>query len=1360
MSEFDLDWGGETWDYEARDTEDRRKGERPFPPGTIVMDGWEVVRVLGGGESGTVYEIRKNQMGIMMSRAMKVITIPRRSNYWDTMRSRGLTDIEISSELRRQAGEAVQEIRTMQELCNCPGMVRCENFKVVEYTDEGVWEISMIMELLTSLDKWTRKNNVTQEWVRKNGSTLAELLQQCEEHKILHRDIKPENAFVDPLGNAKLGDFGLARQLSEESRAASRAAGTDDYMAPEVANGQPYDARSDIYCLGLLLYWLLNGQRIPFLDRANYQVAVGLRHHGEPLPRIEGVEDGLMDAVLKACAFKPEDRFATGNEFSLALRGEKHRRDKAEIEVVHITVDGVDLARTTVEIPAGQTKTITAAVYDDYVLVNKKSDNTVVTVDKNGNPSMHGVTFVYKPKVKEADVDVFCRTMDGFVLKQWTETLEPGQSRTVRAPSFEDHELLPHAPTSYVVKVDENGKPTPPSVTFFFRSADKPSVVKILHKTQEGVILGDDTVTLRAGERKTVRAASFDGYVPASGSPSSVSLVVDAHGQCNRDQVVFLYRRKPTTTSVEILHKLENGTVLKKQTIVIQSGQTVTVRPVEIDGHDPLPNQGDVTITLDHDGKPVPPAVSFLYRGKPKEARITVTHQTLEGIILQDATVVLKPGEKKVFTAGSFSGYEPDRGAPRSIVITVSEDGVPDHSSVTFLYRPVKDPPFQVTVEIICKADDKELQKRSVVFRPGEKRTIAPPQIPDHEPLPESARAVTVSVSSDGKPSASSVVFRYRAVGKAPTNKIPAIRSCVKLGQYRQENDAYGRAQPIVWKVLDVDQPNHKALLISRDLLEAQPYHGNAVEVAWKNCALRRWLNREFLTTAFTEAEQKAILATKVDNSQHQGNPDWPERPDAETEDKIFLLSWKDAQRWFRTGASRAVCPTDYAVNRLAFTSKTATLNGRGAGEWWLRSPGSESAEAACVSAHGEFESASVSNDTVCIRPVMWIDYTAIAPERVEEEEKPAGKKSASTVVVLHKAKTGKQLKRTQVKLDPGEIKAIKTESFPDYTVEPGTPDTAFVTCSEQGVPGCDEIIFTYREKTAGTDGGRGKTGTGGGNGSSGGDRGRPGGDPRPPKKKKHGLLKFILLLLVLAAAAYFALPRLVPGFSWPWESSGVKAGDTVTFGSYAQSAAGNEKTPIEWIVLDVDEANGKVLLLSKYGLDVQQFRASSAYVQTVTWNNSSVKTSLAGLTGTGFMGTAFTKEERGYIVSSTVSNDASQNRPGITTASDSTQSSVFLLSWKEAWQYLGAPALRRCEPTEKAAASGYITKNEEGYAAWWLRSPGTNTTDAYIVDGDGDARSTAATERALIRPAMWVRIDAPCFGSSAAAAAQEEKAK
>ncbi|MBR0093301.1 MAG: protein kinase [Lachnospiraceae bacterium] len=150
-------------------------------------------------------------------------------------------------------------------------------------------------------------------------------LELCKQHQIIHRDIKPENIFRSESGMFKLGDFGIAR-IAEKTSGASTRAGTAAFMAPEIHRGERYTDRVDIYSLGLVLYRLTNGNRLPFLPQAPAPItfiakeeAQSRRLGGEALPAPAAAGKELAEVILRATAFRPEDRYGSAEEMRKAL---------------------------------------------------------------------------------------------------------------------------------------------------------------------------------------------------------------------------------------------------------------------------------------------------------------------------------------------------------------------------------------------------------------------------------------------------------------------------------------------------------------------------------------------------------------------------------------------------------------------------------------------------------------------------------------------------------------------------------------------------------------------------------------------------------------------------------------------------------------------------------------------------------------------------------------------------------------------------------------------------------------------------------------------------------------------------------
>ncbi len=214
------------------------------------------------------------------------------------------------------------------------------------------------------------------------------------------------------------------------------------------------------------------------------------------------------------------------------------------------------------------------------------------------------------------------------------------------------------------------------------------------------------------------------------------------------------------------------------------------------------------------------------------------------------------------------------------------------------------------------------------------------------------------------------------------------VGSIVTFGHYEQDADESNGPEPIEWIVLDVQ--GGKALLLSKYGLDVKPYNTELADVTWETCTLRSWLNGDFLNAAFSEKERSAILLTEVDNSDTQGF-DWVAAGWSEinptggnnTQDKIFLLSWAEAEKYLEMAVhdydnpdkvypKAQAAPTEYAVRNGAVAYKTA--EGDAAWWWWLRSPGSMQLIAANVSSDGSLSDNGVGNGAVCVRPAFWLN--------------------------------------------------------------------------------------------------------------------------------------------------------------------------------------------------------------------------------------------------------------------------------------------------------------------------------------------------------------------------------------------------
>ena len=292
----------------------------------IVWPEWEIEKQLGKGAFGSVYQVVRREHGIESRAAVKVISIPSDKSEVNSLRSEGFDVESTKSYFRKIVDEFVMEIQLMENLKGLQNIVSVEDYKVIEKKEEIGWDIYIRMELLTPFNEYISANTLTEEEVIKLGIDICTALEICGKQNIIHRDIKPENIFINNYGNFKLGDFGIARKMENMVGNLSHK-GTPFYMAPEVVNSDEYDARVDIYSLGIVLYRLLNSNRIPLINTDEQlhnaeerRLAVKRRIQGQALPKPCNASAEMEDLILRACEYYPENRFQSATEMKKALK--------------------------------------------------------------------------------------------------------------------------------------------------------------------------------------------------------------------------------------------------------------------------------------------------------------------------------------------------------------------------------------------------------------------------------------------------------------------------------------------------------------------------------------------------------------------------------------------------------------------------------------------------------------------------------------------------------------------------------------------------------------------------------------------------------------------------------------------------------------------------------------------------------------------------------------------------------------------------------------------------------------------------------------------------------------------------------
>ena len=300
---------------------------------------WYIKRYIGAGSYGKVFEIeRRDEFDTVFTGALKAITIPSSPDELEEILSDGMDRDGASTYFRDYVKDLNREIALMSKLKGHSNIVSYEDHKMFPHEDGVGWDILIRMELLTPITSYLKQNHTfTRREVIQLGMDLCKALEICQRYNIIHRDIKPANIFISDTEDFKLGDFGVAR-IASASTGASTRAGTVNYMAPEVFRGEKYTSNVDIYSLGLVMYQLLNNNRMPLyppypqpITPSSRERAQAQRLSGAALPPPANAEGRLAEIVLKACAPDPAQRYDSPTVMRQALEAIRYTEGEAKM---------------------------------------------------------------------------------------------------------------------------------------------------------------------------------------------------------------------------------------------------------------------------------------------------------------------------------------------------------------------------------------------------------------------------------------------------------------------------------------------------------------------------------------------------------------------------------------------------------------------------------------------------------------------------------------------------------------------------------------------------------------------------------------------------------------------------------------------------------------------------------------------------------------------------------------------------------------------------------------------------------------------------------------------------------------------
>lgn len=297
-----------------------------YPDLEAIWPGWKIEAFLGRGLGGNVYRAARRMNGMVMESAVKIMARPEDQSP-SAQQAGGVQDFDVDL-YKDKANDGITEISCLLMLKGCDHVVDIEDFALVKREDAIEWDVYIRMELLRPLtDYLGERQRLTEDELIRLGLDLSDVLLHCERNNIVHRDFKVENLYITE-GGYKLGDFGIAIRMDETETAYKK--GNKNYMAPEVFWERKYGRNTDIYSVGIILYMLANGNKMPFFDSDYFladdeqkERAFSRRVHGEKIPDTRYASRELNGIILKALSYEPEKRYPDAEALIEALKSVK-----------------------------------------------------------------------------------------------------------------------------------------------------------------------------------------------------------------------------------------------------------------------------------------------------------------------------------------------------------------------------------------------------------------------------------------------------------------------------------------------------------------------------------------------------------------------------------------------------------------------------------------------------------------------------------------------------------------------------------------------------------------------------------------------------------------------------------------------------------------------------------------------------------------------------------------------------------------------------------------------------------------------------------------------------------------------------
>lgn len=282
-------------------TVDKLKGYEP------LFGEWTVEGKIAEGRHSKVFKVSRSIDGQAEYQCLKTVKFPSGDEELSRVISSGIYE-NIQQYLDEVELSVRQSMDRMLTLTDNKNIVRFFDYTIIK--ESSCFYLVILMELLCPLNEYLKTEDITQNDVIDVGCDMCLALESFRQAGIIHHEIKPENIYVDSHGNYKLGDFGVCNSRFGEDNVVS------SYIAPELYENSDEDVNSDLYSLGILLYKLINNNRLPFLPSYPAPVSIEDREsaftrriRGDLFPAPSNGTSQLANVIYKAAAYNINERF-------------------------------------------------------------------------------------------------------------------------------------------------------------------------------------------------------------------------------------------------------------------------------------------------------------------------------------------------------------------------------------------------------------------------------------------------------------------------------------------------------------------------------------------------------------------------------------------------------------------------------------------------------------------------------------------------------------------------------------------------------------------------------------------------------------------------------------------------------------------------------------------------------------------------------------------------------------------------------------------------------------------------------------------------------------------------------------------